>query len=105
MNEQMDLLAFANRRGLHRHDHDQTAIDAAAQIESVSGRQRRIVLGAIRQSGPDGLTEEETSARTGLAANSIRPRRRELEALGLIAPSEYKRPTRSGRQARAWVAK
>jgi hypothetical protein len=49
------------------------------------------------------MTDEEITTRTGLAPNSVRPRRVELVARGLVKDSGMRRPTVSGRQATVWV--
>jgi len=90
-----------------------TQVQAAARALPNSARQRGRVLLRIQRAGPvhldgegrptGGLTDEEIGRAAGLDGNSVRPRRKELESVGLIVPSGHKRPTRSGSKAIVWV--
>lgn len=90
-----------NKRGLARNDHPETSHDAADEIESVSGRQRRIVYLAIAQA-ENGMTDEEIQRATGLNPSSERPRRVELCDAGKVVDSGTTRPTSAKRKAIVW---
>jgi predicted ArsR family transcriptional regulator len=83
--------------GLARHDHPATAKEAAAGVDNIAAKRRR-VLEAIA----GGYTDEEVSDITGMPGNTVRPRRVELIGMGLVARTERTRPTRSGRRAIVW---
>lgn len=51
-----------------------------------------------------GATDEELMDGTGIAPNTLRPRRRELQVMGRVKDSGTKRPTKSGRKAVVWIA-
>lgn len=76
---------------------------AAKMIEPLSRSRRELVFDAIKDSGLNGLTDEEGAAATGLSAQSYTPRRNELVKLGLVVDSRRRRSTRSGRQAAVWM--
>lgn len=77
-----------------------TSVEAAESMELAAPGLRGRVLEAIRQAG--GATDEEVVDATGLAGNTVRPRRGELEAMGLVRDSGLRRATRSGRSAIVW---
>ena len=91
-----------NRPGLVRRDAPDTSREAAAAVESVTGRDRQRVYAAIRTSG--GLTDEEIRDRLGMGESTERPRRRELVVSGHIKASGRRRKTRTGRSAIVWEA-
>lgn len=66
---------------------------------------RLLVWVTIECAGEAGLTDEEIGERTGLAGNTVRPRRLELEEGGLVCDSGRTRPTQSGRRATVWVTR
>lgn len=76
---------------------------AAASVASRTWKMRADVLAAIIEAGPDGLTDAEIQARTGMGSQSECPRRLELERAGLIADSGRRRATPRGRKAAVWV--
>lgn len=80
--------------------------EAAAQSVKgpVSGRQRNAVLNVLRTKGEHGATDEEIQTELGLNPSAERPRRIELQELGLVRDSGTTRQTRSGRSAVVWVA-
>lgn len=86
-----------------RRDARQTSREAAAAVASRVRPQAEAVLEAIRAS-VDGLTDQEIGAATGLAGDSIRPRRGELLNMNLIRDSGRRRTLESGRKAIVWVA-
>lgn len=81
--------------------HSETSKQAAEQIKQKAPILRDFVLRAI-QRRPD--TDEELAVRTGMEGNTLRPRRRELELMGLIRKSGEVRKTKSGRNAVVWEA-
>jgi len=52
---------------------------------------------------PEGATDEQIADALGLAGNTARPRRRELEQSNLIKDSGRYALTKSGRKATLWV--
>ncbi len=81
--------------------HSDTSFAAAEQIEPVAGTQRAAVLNYLRRSS---ATDEEIGGALGMEGNTVRPRRRELELVGLIKKTGEKRRTHSGRLAVVWRA-
>lgn len=77
----------------------QTRGEAKVRIKPDRKRLQRVVYDAIREHGP--LTDERIAELTGLAANTARPRRLELERAGKVEAAGASR-TRSGRRAVAW---
>lgn len=77
---------------------------AARRITHAAPTLRDWVLRAIREAGPDGLTDDEGEALTGIIPQTYTPRRGELAKQGLIVATDRRRPTRSGRPACVWVA-
>jgi hypothetical protein len=69
--------ATENRRGKVRGDHPDTSAKAAAAIAPKSGTQRSAILTELL-AAPFGLTDPEIAEATGIAMNSVRPRRVEL---------------------------
>lgn len=90
--------------GTPPHEAASTSVAAAVAIEPNVNKLQRVVLEVITEMGSIGLTDEEGIDLTGLAANTWRPRRRELELLGLIRFTDEERLTRSGRRAKVWVS-
>lgn len=85
--------------------HSETSRAAAESMEPAANTLRFKVLDAIRASCGAGYTDEELQVGLKMAANTERPRRRELERAGLIRDSGQTRPTLSGRAAVVWVVK
>ena len=79
-----------------------TSEAAAASVRVSANTMRARALECIRAAGERGITDEEGVERSGMAANTWRPRRRELYLLGDIV-SNGERLTRSGRKAKVWV--
>ena len=84
----------------------ETSLDAAQQIKKSVGRLHNIILNAVREAEPHGLTREEIEQKTGLCHQTGSARVRELFLLGRletrINPETtriFKRPTSSGRNA------
>ena len=83
--------------------HSATSQAAAAAIAPDAETLRQLVRRAI-ENAPDGLTDEEGIAVTGIAANTYRPRRVECVRLKWIMESGKTRKTVANRQAVVWVA-
>lgn len=81
--------------------HRPTSVAAAEQIRPRRQSHSQRVLEAIR-SGPK--TDQEIAEVTGLAENSVRPRRVELEREGQIVDSGTTRRTVANRRAIVWRA-
>src|SRR4029453_5530980 len=96
-NDQYDL--FGGHPPAQRHS--DTSQRAALEIETSIGRLQALVLAAITHKGG---TDEELMARTGLAPNTYRPRRRELQLKGLVRGRGIRGLTNAGRSAVIWVA-
>lgn len=80
-----------------------TSIESAKQIEPAAGTLRRAVYEFIWGRAVLGATDEEIQDGLGMAQNTERPRRRELQLGGFIQDSGNTRTTRSGRKAVVWV--
>ena len=81
-----------------------TSLDAAEEIQASVETLRAAVLAYIR-ARPDGATDQEIEYALGMSGNTVRPRRGELQARGLIEDSGTTRLTKSGRKAIVWRAK
>lgn len=77
---------------------------AAERIEPAAGTLRALVLAYVRQCGEIGATDEEIQLALDMNPSTERPRRQELEKLGLILRTERTRLTRSGRSAVIFIA-
>lgn len=53
---------------------------------------------------PEGATDEQLIDGTGLVANTLRPRRRELQQANIIKDSGRYALTKSGRKATVWIS-
>lgn len=86
-----------------------TSLLAAEAISSVAGKLRLEVLRLIAAS-PNGLTDEEGIAASGMPSSTYRPRRVELSIGykdipgGWIEDSGRRRDTIAGKPAKVWVA-
>jgi hypothetical protein len=80
--------------------HSATSMAAARAIEVRITRLHMAVIRHLRSCG--GATDEEMQADIPMAANTQRPRRRELELWGVIVDSGAVRMTRSRRLAVVW---
>jgi hypothetical protein len=84
---------FADKRGLVQQKRStDTQRAAAALVLPKSGTMRRLVYDTIR-TAPDGMTDSEIAAATGLSYNSFGPRRRELLTDALVQDSGQRRPS------------
>lgn len=86
-----------------RQNHSSTSRAAAASIAPMLGKLQRRVLNCLKAEGP--MTDEEIGERCELGGNTVRPRRCELEAKGLIYDTGQTRRTKSGRSAVLWAAR
>lgn len=82
----------------------ETSAQAAAAVKPKTPSQRQRVLAAIRAAGSRGLTDEQIVEQVGLGPNSGRPRRKELQEMGLVRDSGLRRRTVSGAEAAVWIA-
>lgn len=80
-----------------------TSVEAAQKALGGSGSQRRRVFDVIRVCKERGATDNEIAEALDLDGNSVRPRRKELEEMGMIRNSGKTRNTRSGSNAIIWV--
>jgi hypothetical protein len=79
--------------------HSETSREAAEEIQPKVGHLQGKVFAALRLNPG---TDEELMYRIPMAANTLRPRRRELQLMGLIEDSGYRRKTRAGKYAVIW---
>lgn len=82
--------------------HSETSREAAEAARDGAATQRARVLEWFRQQ-PEGAADFECIAAFG-GLQSVRPRRIELQGLGVIRDSGRKKLTPSGRQAVVWEA-
>lgn len=80
-----------------------TSSVAAEMNEPLSTSRRELVQRKIKDTGSNGLTDEEGATALGLNAQSYTPRRNEIVKKGLVVNSWLRRPTRSTRPAAVWV--
>lgn len=78
-----------------------TSTAAADSIKPHVQRLQALILDALRTHGP--MTDEEMQERCVIQGSTQRPRRGELERLGLVADTGDKRKTKSGRLATVWT--
>ena len=84
---------------------DTSRAAAASQPRAQLARYQARVLEVIRQSLAYGATDEEIARLfVTIGPNTVRPRRVELVARGLVRDSGIRRATASGRKATVWVA-
>jgi len=86
--------------------HSPTSKAAAEAIKPRVGPLHREILSYLaRVEFIDGIgaTDEKMQRDLDMPANTQRPRRRELQVMGLIVDSGKTRATRSGRQAVVWT--
>lgn len=84
--------------------HSPTSVAAAERIKKAIGPLHKEILAHLRNC-IDGATDEEMQTQLGMAANTQRPRRCELAAMGKIVDSGKTRLTKSRRQAVIWRIK
>lgn len=98
---QLDLDFDARRTP---HNGTPTSRAAAESLTPHVGRLEAVVLDAIRDAGHHGRTCDEVEQLAELSHQTTSARVRGLLDAGLIECSGLTRPTRSGRQARVYVA-
>lgn len=98
-----DEFDFAGTAPFQRHS-DTSAI-AAEKIEPKMGALQRRVLDFLEAIYPGGATDDEMMCALKLEGSTLRPRRIELVAKGLVIDRGWRRPTRSGRLATVWAVK
>jgi hypothetical protein len=76
---------------------------AKESVQGVLSVLRQAVLDHITACGANGCTDEEGQEATGILGNTWRPRRMDLERLGLVGHSDLVRLTRTGRKATVWL--
>jgi hypothetical protein len=81
-----------------------TSRSAAEDARVNSDAHRARALRALREALPDGLTDFELAAATGIQQTSIGKRRGELRDAGLVVNGGRKRPAPSGSAAIVWMA-
>ena len=79
-----------------------TSLAAQEAIQNAKTELQRKVYEYIFTCGEDGATDEEIQMGTGMNGNSERPRRQELEKLGVIFNTGLTRRTVRGRPAVIW---
>ncbi len=85
------------------HTPPETSRAAAEAVKPDAARLRQAVLRYIQSRGPAGATDQEIQAALGLAGDTQRPRRWELQKADLIHDSGQRRKTSSGREAIVWT--
>lgn len=91
--------------GTPPHVDNETSRAAAQEIVPTVKHLQKIVLDCVKRSADYGVTSDDIERFTGLSGNTVRPRRRELEKMGLIVRTDRKRKTASKRLAVIFVAK
>lgn len=81
-----------------------TSNEAATRIEPSAGTLRAQVLAYLRERGNAGATDEEMQTALTMNPSTQRPRRIELEKLGLVLRTAQTRKTASGRSAVIFIA-
>lgn len=80
--------------------HSTTSLAAAARIKRHIGPLHARLIAYLRER--DGATDEEMQAEIPMPANTQRPRRRELQLMGLVTDSGAMRSTHARRGAVVW---
>lgn len=84
--------------------HSKTSMDAARLMESERATKLAQIYTFLLDLLPDGMTDEEGQEELGMSGNTYRPRRIELQEMGLVEDSRVTRLTRSRRDAVVWRA-
>jgi hypothetical protein len=82
-----------------------TTLAARDLIKPQKRTLRQKVLDFIVHAGEHGCTDEEIQRALGMNANTERPRRGELQQMGLIKDSGNRRKTLTRRNAIVWMVK
>jgi hypothetical protein len=80
-----------------------TSVEAANALAPHLGRLQKLVLEAISEAYPVGLTADELATKLKLDRWSVQPRTSELKLKGLILDSGRRRPNVTGKKAIVWV--
>ena len=80
-----------------------TSVEAANALAPRLGRLQKLVLKAIVEACPAGLTADELAAKLHLDRWSVQPRTSELKLKELIQDSGRRRPNVTGKKAIVWV--
>ena len=100
MTDQLSLADVkADRPGLVRHDHRDTAKQAAAGVKTGTARYR--VLQCLMDNW-GGATDEEIADQLGMSPSTVRPRRVELVAAGWAQDGGRTRMSRYGKPMTVW---
>lgn len=86
--------------GPPRQRHSPTSSAAATAIKPKVGWLQGRVLAYIAANGP--ATDEEMQRGIPMSGNTQRPRRRELQLMGVVEDSLLRRKTRAGKRAVVW---
>lgn len=97
MNAQLDLLSMARQS-------DPDTSHAAARDAAPNAQTNRALALRLLRDHPNGLTDFELAALTGLQQTSIGKRRGELRDAGLVYDTGERRPSPSGSKAIVWGA-
>jgi hypothetical protein len=103
MGKQSGWIEGGNQPSLPFSDRE-TSHEAAESMGKSSGTLRTKVFLMILSSGDRGMTDDEIEEESGLIGSTCRPRRRELVLAGKVVANGEKRPTRTGRLAKVYVA-
>ena len=98
---QFDLFKYPHRPGHRKTD---TSKEAADDLAPEAGNIRERVYQAILDADKYGLTTEEICQRTDIRYATAQPRTSELQELGQIRDSGFRRKNASGKNAIVWVA-
>lgn len=88
--------------GMAPHQNTDTSFAAAVAMTPKAQTLRKQVHECII--ALSGATDEQVQKTLKMPGNTERPRRRELELLGMVKDSGLRRPTDSGKQAIVWEA-
>lgn len=84
--------------------HSDTSRLAAAEAEPKMGSMHRKIRAYLVNRGPTGATDEEIATDLGIHASTERPRRVELQRLGMCKDSGKRRKTEGRHDAVVWIA-
>lgn len=98
--DHIDLTDYPRSPGWQNRD---TSIEAAESVAADLKPLSEDVLNAFREAGDTGLTADEAADTIDRTPFSVRPRVTELNKLGLIVDSGFRRANTSGRKAIVWM--
>lgn len=102
MSDYGDLFSVPPYGGGPPHQrHSATSKAAAESVRVRVGPLHQKILAHLRECG--GATDEEIMGALDMGGNTQRPRRRELQLMGMVKDSGLTRQTRSGRAAVVWI--